>query len=54
MVELDGGTAIRVAPETVRSVWNDEPEDGHLLIISTRLPDSAGEDAVVVEDFWPA
>jgi mannose-6-phosphate isomerase-like protein (cupin superfamily) len=50
--DLDGGTAIRVAPETVRSVWNDEPEDGHLLIISTRLPDSAGDDAVIVEDFW--
>ena len=52
VVDLDGGTAVRVAPETVRSVWNDEREDGHLLIISTKLPESAGDDAVVVEGFW--
>jgi mannose-6-phosphate isomerase-like protein (cupin superfamily) len=53
VVELDGGSVVRVAPETVRSVWNDEPGDAELLILSTRLADSAEEDAVVVEDFWP-
>ncbi len=53
VVELEGGTAVRVAPSTARSIWNDEPEDGHLLIVSTRLPDGAGEDAVIVENFWP-
>lgn len=53
VVSLDGGTAVRVAPETARSVWNEEPEDGHLLIISTRLDDSAGDDSVIVENFWP-
>ena len=52
--DLERGTAVRVPPETWRSVWNDEPEDGHLLIVSTKLPDSAGDDAVLVEDFWPA
>ena len=53
VIEVEGGTAVRCAPSTVRSIWNDEPEDGHLLIISTRLPDDAPEDAVLVEDFWP-
>jgi mannose-6-phosphate isomerase-like protein (cupin superfamily) len=53
VVEIEGGTAVRVAPETTRSIWNDRPEDGHLLIFSTRRPDDAGEDAVIVEDFWP-
>jgi len=53
VIEADGGTAVRVSAETPRSVWNDEPGDAHLLIVSTRLPDSAGDDAVVVEDFWP-
>jgi uncharacterized cupin superfamily protein len=53
IVEAEGGTAIRCAPSTVRTVWNNEPEDGHLLIVSTRLPDDAGNDAVVVENFWP-
>ena len=53
VIEAEGGTAIRVAPETVRTVWNDEPGDAMLLILSTRLDDSAGDDSVVVEDFWP-
>jgi mannose-6-phosphate isomerase-like protein (cupin superfamily) len=53
VVEVEGGTAVRVPNETARSIWNDEPEDGHLLIVSTRLPDDAGEDAVIVENFWP-
>jgi mannose-6-phosphate isomerase-like protein (cupin superfamily) len=53
IVEADGGTAIRVAPSTVRTVWNDEPEDGHLLILSTRLADPTVDDAVIVENFWP-
>ncbi len=53
VIEAGGGTAIRVAPETVRTVWNDEAEDAELLIISTRLDDSAGDDSVTVEGFWP-
>ena len=27
IVDLERGSAVRVAPETWRSVWNDEPED---------------------------
>jgi mannose-6-phosphate isomerase-like protein (cupin superfamily) len=53
VVELEGGSCVRVGKEVVRSIWNAEPEDGTLLILSTRLPDSAPEDAVLVEDFWP-
>jgi mannose-6-phosphate isomerase-like protein (cupin superfamily) len=53
VVEVEGPACVRVAPPTVRSIWNDEPEDGHLVIVSTRLPDDAGDDAVLVENFWP-
>ena len=53
VVEVVGPACVRVAPSTARSIWNDEPEDGHLLIISTRMPDGAPDDAVLVENFWP-
>lgn len=47
------GTAVRVPPETVRSVWNEGPEDAHLVIVSARIDDPRG-DAETVPDFWPA
>lgn len=53
VVELDGGTAIRVAPQTWRSVWNDEPEDAELIIVSKVVPGGASDDAEYLEDFWP-
>jgi len=53
VIEAGAGTAVRVAPSTVRSVWNDEPEDAQLVIVSTRI-DSARDDAEYVENFWPA
>src|SRR5260221_296505 len=34
VVEAGAGTAIRVAAEVVRSVWNNEPTDAVLAIIS--------------------
>src|SRR6266516_2617206 len=34
VVELEKGNAVRVAPETWRSVWNNEPEDAELIIVS--------------------
>jgi mannose-6-phosphate isomerase-like protein (cupin superfamily) len=52
VVELEKGGVVRVAPETPRSVWNDEPDDAELVIVSTRL--RGGGDAVTVPDFWPA
>src|SRR3954471_2136362 len=53
VVDVVGPACVRVAPSTARSIWNDEAEDGHLLIISTRMPDGAPDDAVLVENFWP-
>ena len=53
VVEAARGTAIRVAPEVVRSVWNDEPEDAELVIVSIRL-DDPGAETRLTPDFWPA
>jgi mannose-6-phosphate isomerase-like protein (cupin superfamily) len=50
--EVDGGTAVRVAPETPRSIWNDGPADAELVIFSVRL-ENPRADAVLVDDFWP-
>jgi mannose-6-phosphate isomerase-like protein (cupin superfamily) len=52
VVEAGKGTAIRVAPEVVRSVWNAEPEDAELVIVSIRIDDPRG-DTDYVADFWP-
>jgi mannose-6-phosphate isomerase-like protein (cupin superfamily) len=52
VVEAVTGTAIRVAPEVARSVWNDEPEDAELVIVSKRIADPQG-DVEQVPDFWP-
>src|SRR2546421_5235890 len=34
VIDVDGGTAVRVAPSVVRSVWNEGPEDAELVICS--------------------
>jgi mannose-6-phosphate isomerase-like protein (cupin superfamily) len=52
VVECQRGTAIRVAPEVIRSVWNEEPEDAELVIVSKRVDDPQGE-TVYTPDFWP-
>jgi quercetin dioxygenase-like cupin family protein len=52
--ELERGTAVRVAPETWRSVWNDEQEDAELIIVSKVVPGGSSDDAEYLEDFWPA
>ncbi len=52
ILELQGGTAVRVAPEVVRSVWNEGPGDAELIIVSTRI-ESARDDAEMIESFWP-
>jgi mannose-6-phosphate isomerase-like protein (cupin superfamily) len=51
VVELGPGTVVRVGAEVVRSVWNDRPEDAHLIIVSRR--DDPPDEAVIVQDFWP-
>lgn len=53
VVTVGPGTAVRIAPATVRSVWNEGPEDVHLVIVSTRIDDPRG-DSETVPDFWPA
>ena len=52
VIEAGKGTAIRCAPEVVRSVWNDEPEDAELVIVSKRIADPHN-DSATVPGFWP-
>jgi mannose-6-phosphate isomerase-like protein (cupin superfamily) len=52
IIDAAPGTAVRVAPETVRSVWNEGPDDARLVIVSTRI-ENPREDGEMIEDFWP-
>jgi mannose-6-phosphate isomerase-like protein (cupin superfamily) len=54
ILEVCAREAVRVPPQTWRGVWNDEPEDAELIIVSTRLSDDPGTDTeTTAEDFWP-
>jgi mannose-6-phosphate isomerase-like protein (cupin superfamily) len=53
VVDVPGGTAVRIAPEVVRSVWNEGPEDAELVIASVKTDDPDGDHRLVPE-FWPA
>jgi len=54
VVEVRAREAVRVPPQTWRGVWNDEPEDAELIIVSTRISDDPGADTETTsEDFWP-
>jgi mannose-6-phosphate isomerase-like protein (cupin superfamily) len=53
LVDVEGPAAVRVAPDTVRSIWNDSEADAELLIVSVRLEDPRA-DGEIVEGFWPA
>jgi mannose-6-phosphate isomerase-like protein (cupin superfamily) len=53
VVDVPARTAVRIAPEVVRSVWNEGPDDVALVIASVRIAD-AREDAILTENFWPA
>ncbi len=50
VIDVPAGTAVRVPPSTVRSVWNERLEDAQLLIFSTK---SDEPDAEHVPNFWP-
>ena len=52
VLELRPGTVVRVAPEVVRSIWNEGPEDAHLVIVSPRVDDPIA-DMQQHENFWP-
>ena len=44
--------AVRIAPEVVRSVWNEGPDDVEIVIASVKVDDPR-EDGIIVQDFWP-
>jgi mannose-6-phosphate isomerase-like protein (cupin superfamily) len=52
IVEVRRHQAIRVPADTVRGIWNDEPEDAELIIVSRRIDDPLG-DVERVDGFWP-
>jgi mannose-6-phosphate isomerase-like protein (cupin superfamily) len=51
--EAGPGTAVRVAPETVRSVHNDTDADVVLVITSIKADEYDGE-VEFEQDFWPS
>lgn len=51
VVDVPARTAVRVAPEVVRSVWNEGPADAELVIASVKIDDPRA-DTVLTEDFW--
>ena len=52
--EAPAGTAVRVSPESVRSVHNDSDSDAILIITSPKLAEGDPEEETgAVEDFWP-
>jgi mannose-6-phosphate isomerase-like protein (cupin superfamily) len=52
VVDVGPLTAVRVAPATARSVWNEGPDDVELVICSVRLDDQSSEHEMH-PDFWP-
>jgi mannose-6-phosphate isomerase-like protein (cupin superfamily) len=51
VVELEPRSAVRIAPETVRSVRNLGDTDVEMLLISVRVADLR-EEVVIHDDFW--
>ena len=51
VIEAVRGTAVRVAPDVFRSVWNDEPEEVELVIVSTQ--GRRHRCRSTLPDFWP-
>ena len=52
IVELGKYEAIRIPPQTWRGIWNDEPEDAEIVIVSKRIDDPQA-DVESIENFWP-
>jgi mannose-6-phosphate isomerase-like protein (cupin superfamily) len=52
VIDVEAGTVVKVPAHVVRSVWNDEPEDAVVIIVSNRVADPQA-DAETVPDFWP-
>ena len=51
VLDLGPGTAIRIAPSTARSVWNEGPEDVQMTMVSPKV-DSLRDDVEFHADFW--
>ena len=52
VIEVPAGSVVRIAPQVVRSVWNEGPEDAVLIMCSIKSDDPSG-DHETVPDFWP-
>ena len=52
VVDVPARTAVRVAPEVVRGVWNEGPGDAELVIASVKIADPRA-DGIITEGFWP-
>jgi mannose-6-phosphate isomerase-like protein (cupin superfamily) len=52
ILELGPGTVVRCAPEVVRSVWNEGPDDAIVFVFGRRSEDPSA-DVEQVEGFWP-
>lgn len=51
VLDVGPGTAIRIAPSTARSVWNEGPEDVQMIMVSPKV-DSLRDDVEYHADFW--
>ena len=52
VIDVPAGSVVRVAPEVVRSVWNEGPDDVELVIAASKVDDPRA-DTETVPDFWP-
>ena len=43
VIDVPAGTVVRVAPGTVRSVWNEGLEDVELVIAASKVDDPQGD-----------
>ena len=50
--KVGAGTAVRLAPQALRSVHNDGPGDAELVLCSVRIDDPVA-DALTEDDFCP-
>jgi mannose-6-phosphate isomerase-like protein (cupin superfamily) len=53
ILDLGPGSVVRCAPEVVRSLWNEGPDDVTLMVVGRRSEDP-GADVEKVDGFWPS
>jgi mannose-6-phosphate isomerase-like protein (cupin superfamily) len=51
VLDVGPGTAVRVAPSTARSVWNEGPGDAEMVMVSPKV-ESLRDDVEFHADFW--